>query len=94
MINIKQIENIQEIIGDREQARAIAELLKGKVAEVYHEYSMRNTQFQEFIENKTDFIIYEQDGTLTSFEVDGYGHTDCEEEQLAQLQAYFMEMEF
>jgi hypothetical protein len=93
MINIKQIENIQKIIGDREQARAIADLLKNKVAKVYHEYSIKSEDFQKFIENRGEFVVFKQDGTLTRFEVDGYGHTDCEEEQLAQLQAYFMEME-
>jgi uncharacterized 2Fe-2S/4Fe-4S cluster protein (DUF4445 family) len=90
MINIKQIENIQKIIGDREQARAIADLLKGKVEAVYNAY-LNQESFQEFIDSRSDFIQYNKDGTTKLIEIDG--ETENEMKQLAQLQAYFLEME-
>lgn len=93
MLNTTQIEKIlNTTIGDRPQALAIAELLKGKVAEVYLEYCLKSQEFQEFLESRSDFVIYKEDGTTKLIEIDG--ETANERKQLAQLQAFFLEMEF
>jgi hypothetical protein len=73
------------------KALTIAEQMQGKVEAVYNAY-LNQESFQEFIDSRSDFIQYNKDGTTKLIEIDG--ETENEMKQLAQLQAYFLEMEF
>ena len=92
MLNTKQIKNILETrANDAIKALTIAEQMQGKVEAVYNAY-LGDESFQEFIDSRSDFIQYNRDGTTKLIEIDG--ETGNERKQLAQLQAYFLEMEF
>lgn len=92
MLNTNTLKNImEEPANDVIKALTIAEQMQGKVGAVYNAY-LNQESFQEFIDSRSDFIQYNKDGTTKLIEIDG--ETENERKQLAQLQAYFLEMEF
>ena len=91
MLNKLYKQNPEEIkASDHLKALRLAELIQGKVAEIYQDY-LRNDSFQEFIDGRSDFIQYNKNGTTKLIEIDG--ETDIERKQLAQLQAFYLEEE-
>lgn len=91
MLNKLYKQNPEETTAnDHLKALRLAELMQGKVVELYQAY-LRSDSFQEFIDGRSDFIQYNKNGTAKIIVIDG--ETDNKRKQLAQLQAFYLEEE-
>jgi uncharacterized protein YccT (UPF0319 family) len=91
MLNKLYKQNPEETTAnDHLKALRLAELIQGKVVELYQNYLQKDS-FQEFIDGRSDFIQYNKSGTTKLITIDG--ETDNERKQLAQLQAFYLEWE-
>jgi hypothetical protein len=85
-----KINNIKPLAGnDTTKALNLANAIQGRVCDIY-EKKLECDDFQDFIAGRVDFVLYTKDGSKI-MELDG--EVNCENERLAQLQAYFLENE-